>query len=512
MRLLVWLICVFEWSNLFFFKQKTAYEIYQCDWSSDVCSSDLGIVEENPDFRDLSKLVYSVAPGTVLDDIVDLQRAYAIVKVESAETTDETEIHAQHLLIGFKGSQLQDATRSKEDALKLAKELRVKATPENFDKLVRDNSEEPNAKNSGGDLGYFTKDTMVPEFQEAVAPQKTGTISEPVETAFGYHLIYKIDERKKKKTHVRLIEINKTQKTDIVPPDQWKNTDLTGRQLESASVEFDQRSGSVQVSLQFNKEGSDLFAELTKKNLGKQIAIFLDGEVISAPVVQAEILGGRAVISGNFTVDDAKLLSRRLQAGALPIPIELIAQNTVGPSLGSVSLTKSLMAGLIGFLLVALYMLAIYRLPGLVAVLSLILYAAIISAIFKLIPVTLTLSGIAGFILSIGIAVDANVLVFERLKEELKEGKTTKIALEDAFRRAWPSIRDGHATVLISSGVLFWFTSSIIKGFALTLGIGTLLSLFTAVVTTRTILRFLLRTKLADANFLYFKPKTSSEN
>ena len=273
-------------------------------------------------------------------------------------------------------------------------------------------------------------------------------------------------------------------------------------------MEFDQQTGGVQVSLQFNNEGSDLFSELTKNNIGQQIAIFLDGEVISAPVVQTEILGGRAVISGNFGIEEAKLLARRLQAGALPIPIELIAQNTVGPTLGAASLEKSLWAGLIGFILVAIYMLLLYRLPGLAAILSLFLYAAISAAIFKLLPVTLTLSGIAGFILSIGIAVDANVLVFERLKEELKEKKGTTGALEDAFRRAWPSIRDGHVTVLISCAVLFWFTSSIIKGFAFTLGIGTVLSLFTAVVTTRTLMRFLLRTKLADMNWLYFKPKS----
>ncbi len=473
---------------------------------------DIGIVSENFEFSEIGEYVYDLPAGTVLDELVDMHRSFAVVKVESVEETGETEIHARHLLIGYEGSALEGATRSKEEALALIEELKAKATPASFEILVQDNSEEPGADETGGDLGYFSKGIMVPEFEEVVFPQETGTISDVVETAFGYHLIQKIDEREKKNIGLRIIEINKTQETDIVPQDLWQNTELTGKQLESAAVEFDQHSGSVQVSLQFDKEGGDLFADLTKRNIGQQIAIFLDGEVISAPVVQAEIFGGRAVITGNFTIDEAKLLSRRLQAGALPIPIELIAQNTVGPSLGAASLAKSLMAGLIGFLLVALYMLIIYRLPGFSAIISLLLYAAIIAAIFKLIPVTLTLSGIAGFILSIGIAVDANVLVFERLKEELSEGRGTKSALEDAFRRAWPSIRDGHVTVLISCAVLFWFTSSIIKGFALTLGIGTLLSLFTAVVTTRTILRFLLRTKLADMNFLYFKPNTSTEN
>lgn len=474
---------------------------------------DVGFVNENPEYEEVGDYVYDLPAGTVLDELVDTHRSFAIVKVEEVQETDEEEVSARHLLIGFEGSALEGATRTKEEARALIEELRAKADPSNFEILTQDNSEEPGADESGGDLGYFPKGVMVPEFEEAVFAQETGTISEPVETAFGFHLIHKMDQRNKKNIRLRVIEINKTLESDIVPPPEpWKNTELTGRQLESAAVEFDPNSGVVQVGLQFNKEGGDLFAELTKRNLGQQIAIFLDGEVISAPVVQAEIIGGRAVISGNFSIEEAKLLARRLQAGALPIPIELIAQNTVGPTLGAASLEKSLMAGLIGFLLVALYMLIIYRLPGLAAILSLVLYAAISAAIFKMIPVTMTLSGIAGFILSIGIAVDANVLVFERLKEELKEKKGTTVALEDAFRRAWPSIRDGHVTVLISCAVLFWFTSSIIKGFALTLGIGTLLSLFTAVVTTRTMLRYLLRTKLADWNALYFKPKSETEN
>lgn len=471
---------------------------------------DVGFVDDNSPYKEIADHVYDLAPGTVFNEIVEGEKSYMVVKVEEVQDTGEDEVHARHLLIAYKGSAANTATqRTKEEARAFIEELKKKATPDNFEILVQDNSDEPGASETGGDLGYFTRGSgLVPEFEEAVFAQKTGTISDVVETAFGFHLIQKIDERPKKNIRLRIIEIKKTTESDIVPPPEaWKNTQLTGKQLQSATVEFDQQTGSVQVSLQFNKEGGDLFADLTKRNIGKQIAIFLDGEIISAPVVQTEILGGRAVISGNFTVNEAKLLARRLQAGALPIPIELIAQNTVGPTLGAASLDKSLWAGLIGFILVAIYMLAVYRLPGFAALLSLVLYATISVSIFKLLPVTLTLSGIAGFILSIGIAVDANVLVFERLKEELKEGKGTTVGLEDAFRRAWPSIRDGHVTVLISCAVLFWFTSSIIKGFALTLGIGTILSLFTAIITTRTIMRFLLRTRLANLNWLYFKPK-----
>jgi preprotein translocase subunit SecD len=197
----------------------------------------------------------------------------------------------------------------------------------------------------------------------------------------------------------------------------------------------------------------------------------------------------------------------------LPVPIALIAQQTVGPTLGSDSLTRSLDAGLAGFALVAIFMILLYRLPGLVSIVALVLYAGLSMAIFKLIPVTLTLSGIAGFILSLGIAVDANVLTFERLKEELGESKGLSLALEDAFRRAWLSIRNGHMTVLISCAVLYWFSSSIIRGFALTLAVGTIISLFTAVVSTRTILRLLAGTGLARFGWLFMKktetPKTS---
>jgi protein-export membrane protein SecD len=340
---------------------------------------------------------------------------------------------------------------------------------------------------------------MVPSFESAAFAIPKGTISDVVETEFGFHLIHKQDERTVRDARVRAVEIRKTIEADIVPPpDRWKSTPLTGRQLQSAKLDFDQYLGSVQVSLQFNDEGSQLFADITKRNVGRQVAIFLDGELISDPIVQQEIIGGRAVITGSGDVEEAKLLARRLNAGALPVPITLIAQQTVGPTLGADSLTKSLNAGLIGFVLVALFAILLYRLPGAAAVVVLIIYAALNAAMYKLVPITLTLSGIAGFILSIGMAIDSNVLVFERLKEELKEeGRSLVTALEDSFKRAWPSIRDGHITILISCAVLFWFSSSIIKGFALTLALGTLISLFTATVTTRAVLRALVHSPMA---------------
>jgi preprotein translocase subunit SecD len=306
---------------------------------------------------------------------------------------------------------------------------------------------------------------------------------------------------------VRVSLFHKTTAAELAPNEEWKNTELTGKNLKRAVVNFDQ-TGIPQISLQFDDEGAELFGEITKRNVGKPVAIFLDGEALSVPTVQAEITGGQAVITGTFTVPEAKLLAQRLQAGALPVPIALIAQQSVGPTLGQASVDQSLRAGLLGFLLIMIFMILLYRVPGLFAILALVLYAGVSFALFKTIPVTLTLSGIAGFILSLGIAVDANVLVFERLKEELAEDKTLVQALEEAFRRAWPSIRDGHVTVLISCAVLYWFSSSIIKGFALTLAIGTIMSLFTAVFACRTMLRAVALTPLAKSGWLFLKPRS----
>lgn len=267
-------------------------------------------------------------------------------------------------------------------------------------------------------------------------------------------------------------------------------TGLNGKHLQRAQVVFDPNTLQAQVQLNLTEEGGKLFAQITKRNIGKQVAIYLDGVAISAPVVESEIANNQAVITGNFTPNEAKLLATRLNSGALPVPIKLISQQTVGASLGSESLDKSLNAIMYGFLLVALFMILFYRLPGVASVLALVVYVAIVAAIYKFLPVTLTLAGIAGFILSLGIAVDANVLIFARMREELHEGKPLSVAMHEGFRRAWLSIRDSHVTTLIGAAGLYIFTTSIVKGFALTLSIGVLTSLFTATVVTRTILYF----------------------
>ncbi|PIR41391.1 MAG: protein translocase subunit SecD [Candidatus Yanofskybacteria bacterium CG10_big_fil_rev_8_21_14_0_10_46_23] len=284
----------------------------------------------------------------------------------------------------------------------------------------------------------------------------------------------------------------------------FKPTDLTGRHIQNAQVSFQKQVAiSPEVVLNLTGEGATLFEAITQRNLGKQIAIYLDGQPISAPVVQSVINGGGAIISGNFTLNEAKELVTRLNAGALPVPINLVSQQTVGASLGQASVGQSLKAGLIGLLLVALYMIVFYRLPGGVAVFALAIYTVIVLMIYKILPVTLTLAGVAGFILSLGIAVDANVLIFARMREELKSGREIRSAVEEGFHRAWHSIRDTHVTTLIGAIGLYLFSASIVKGFALTLGIGVLVSLFTATVVTKESLLILLKGRLAKVPWLF---------
>lgn len=275
-------------------------------------------------------------------------------------------------------------------------------------------------------------------------------------------------------------------------------TNLTGKDFKSATVTFNQQTSEPEISIVFNGDGSKKFADMTKRNVGKPIAIVLDGQIISAPRVQQEITDGNAQITGSFTVDTAKKLALQLNAGALPVPVKLVEQRTVGPTLGQDSVETSLAAGLIGLFLVACFMVFFYRLPGVLAVGALLLYASFMVALFKLIPVTLTLAGIAGFILSIGIAVDANILIFERMKEELRDGKGLSSAIEIGFSRAFPSIRDSNVASLLMSGVLYAFGSGTIRGFAVTLALGVVVSLFTAITVTRTLLRLVARTKLGN--------------
>ncbi len=271
------------------------------------------------------------------------------------------------------------------------------------------------------------------------------------------------------------------------------STELTGRYLKGADVAFDQYSNQAMVTLQFNDEGATLFAEITKKNVGLPLAVFIDGELMTAPIVQQEITGGTAQITGGtggFTVEEARNLVQSFNAGALSAPIKLINQRKVSASAATDALNDIIFAGLIGTAAVLLFMAVYYRSLGLVAGLALIIYTILSLAVFKLVPnFTMTLAGIAGFILSIGMAVDANILIFERTKEELKGGHSKEQSIEEGFKRAWSSIKDSNTSTVITAIILYVFTSSFVKGFALTLGMGVLVSMFSAIFVTRTILR-----------------------
>ena len=310
-----------------------------------------------------------------------------------------------------------------------------------------------------------------------------------------------------------------TPTTVATPTEKIYTTILTGRQLAKADVGFDQLGKPI-IQFEFKDDGPRIFSDFTTKNVQKYMAIVLDKRVISCPVINSPITDGAGIIEGSFTIDSAKALVVVLKYGALPVALEVLENRTVGPTLGQDSVQKSFVAGAVGLLIVAFFMLVYYRLPGLLADMALIIYALTTFALFKLIPVTLTLPGIAGFILSVGMAVDANILIFERMKEELRAGKTLGAAIEAGFARAWTSIRDSNASTLITCVILFWFGmnfgASIIKGFALTLAIGVLVSLFTAITVSRTFLRLMVNTEYAKNLWLFGinteKPAANDKN
>ena len=281
------------------------------------------------------------------------------------------------------------------------------------------------------------------------------------------------------------VKVGPDGKVNLDASQQYVSTELTGRYLKKATLEFDQNTREPKVGLQFDDTGTKLFDQITKDNVGKTVAIYLDGAPISAPVVREEIPSGQAVISGNFTPTEAKQLVGRLNSGALPVPITLLSTQTIGAILGNNAVHAGVKAAIIGFLIIALFLILWYRLPGLIAVLALCIYVLVILTLFKLMPVTLTAAGMAGFIISIGIAVDANVLIFERVKEELRSGRTISDAVATGFSRAWFSIRDSNISSIITAIILFWFGTSLIKGFALTLGMGVLVSMLSAITITR---------------------------
>ena len=301
----------------------------------------------------------------------------------------------------------------------------------------------------------------------------------------------------------------------------WESSGLSGEDLKRAEVATD-NVGNWIISLQFNLQGAEKFAKLTREFLNYPIAIYFNGQNISQPTVQSEITGGMAQITGQFTLDEAKKVVDFLNAGALPVPAEIVEENTVGPTLGADSLDKSKNAGIIGIIAVMLFMMFQYRAPGVIANVSLVVYSLIVFAIFKMIPVTLTLAGIAGFILSIGMAVDANILIFERTKEELKAGRTLFTAINSGFDRAFTSIFDSNMSTIIICAILYFLGSNIVKGFALTLAIGVMVSMFSAITVTKNLMHLVFGTgqlkypalfglKESDINQAYEAAETQRE-
>ncbi|MBT6690737.1 protein translocase subunit SecD [Candidatus Parcubacteria bacterium] len=386
---------------------------------------------------------------------------------------------------------------------------------EDFTTLAQEYSEDPTSAINGGDLDWTERGKFVPEFDQAIFDNLTkGEISsELIESQFGYHVIKKVDERI---NEAGVIEVRSAHILFRRPDADllnitWDDTGLSGKDIKKAQLSFDNTTQEPLVLLRFNDDGKELFAQLTADHVGEPIGIFLDGLLRSSPVVQEPIKDGSAQISGNFNITEAKQLVKDLNLGALPVPIELISQQTVGATLGETSVEKSLLAGIIGLIAAALFMLAFYRLPGLLSVISLAIYTILTLAIFELIPVTMTLAGVAGFILSIGMAVDANILIFERTKEELYNGKSLHTSIENGFTRAWPSIRDSNISSIITCIILAWFGTSIIKGFAITLAIGILMSMFSAITVTRTFLRMIVSKKLEGKLALFGVNKTHKE-
>ena len=486
-------------------------------------------VQEEALPADLKTVITALMPLQISDIVTAGDKLYLVKlldKKAAVEAADE--VHARHILISYQGAERADAkvTRTKEEAQKLAQEVLEKAQQgQDFKTLAGTYTDDPSGKTTGGDLGFFAKGAMVPAFEEAVWNLSNNAFAAVTETPFGFHVIQKLESKATPATpatysyaQIALPVAEKTQmealekrvKEDIkykysvisfsTKPDDWKaalgksGTALTGKYFKRAEVTSDQGMNYA-VSIEFNDEGAKLFEEITERLVNKPLAIFVGGELISSPTVREKISAGKAQISGNFSLDQANQLARDLNTGAIAAPIVLAGQQTVGATLGAEALDSSLLAGLIGLILVAIFMLVYYAVPGLLADIALVLYTVVVVAVVKIFGVVMTLAGIAAVIMSIGIAVDANVLIFERLKEEIRKGKNIASAIDLGFERAWSSIRDSNVSSVITAVILFWFGSSIIRGFALMLIIGILVSLFSAIFITRALLQLFLHTK-----------------
>lgn len=482
----------------------------------------------------------STKPGALTN--VDREDGSANLLFIRSFTPGQEQVKVSHILVAFSGANAAtaDVTRTKEEALLRAQELKKQLDGgASFEELARTQSDGPSAENAGS-LGAISRGDLVPAFEDVAFQALPNVISDPVETPFGYHLIrtdapptttadrasYDIlsltgsnasARATLLKTRLENGEVKRMEDAITLrllffslQPTGWKDTALNGKHFRSAAVTLDPTTNLPIVQILFDTEGGTMFQELTKRNIGKRIAIFVGGELVSAPTVQAEISGGSAVITGAGTIQDAQQLAQDLNTGAIPAPIYLSGQRTVEATLGAQALQTSLLAGIVGALIVMLYMLLVYRFLGVIANIALTIYALIFLAMLKL-PlflvtdqyIVLTLAGAAGLILSIGMAVDTNVLVFERVKEELKRGKLLKTAVEIGFEKAWPSIRDSNIATIITCALLFMIGTSIVRGFAVTLGLGVIVSMFTGMIIARWISRKIAKWPIAQQAWLF---------
>lgn len=468
-------------------------------------------------------------------EILELEEQLRVYQLNSRVENQE-EVKASHILVAYQGAERADAevTRTKEEAEEEAERIlaEAQADPSAFADLAQEYSDGPSGPD-GGDLGFFGTGVMTPAFEEAAFDMQVGELSEVVETDFGFHIINVTDRKQAggETLNVQLLAVenseeNRAQLEEIaermdgyevsndetyysyeeisfdVTSSPWKPTGLDGSHFKYASATQDPITGVPVVSIEFNNEGARLFEEITERLVGQPLAIFVGGELISDPNVTEKIIGGQATINGQFNWQEASTLAQDLNTGALDAPILLTGQYTISATLGDNALQFSLVAGVIGLIALAVFMIVYYRLFGFFAVLALGVYSVIIIFILKTTALVMTLAGIAGIILSVGMAVDANILIFERTKEELKEGHSFSVAVETGFRRAWSSIRDSNVSSLITCAILFSFGNSIIKGFAVMLALGIIVSMFTAITVTRAFLRTLAGKKVAKNDFL----------
>ncbi len=471
-----------------------------------------------------------------VSEVAEADGALKLYKLTS-KSNPEPQVRASHILLAYKGAERAPAevTRSKRDAQKEAEAVlkKVKEDPALFGRLTAQYSDDPGSKQNQGDLGFFARGQMTAAFEETAFRMQPGDIvKRPVETEFGFHIIKMVERNDNPEVTVDLqvmslpvTEANRakleaarkrvekhsvTKKEEQfefrelvydLSPDPWKATGLDGSRFKFASVSYDQLGNPV-VDIRFDDEGAKLFEDLTGRLTGKPMAIFVGGDLISQPRVNEKIAGGNAVISGSFDLKSALALANDLNTGAIDAPIVLSGQRTISATLGENALKVSVYAGALGLLCLVLFMVLYYRLLGVFAVIALGIYSIIIVFLLNVTPIVMTLAGIAGIILSIGMAVDANILIFERTKEEIRSGKPFASAIQAGFERAWSSIRDSNASSLITCAILWFFGNSIIRGFALMLALGILVSMFTAINVTRALIRTIAGTRAAEGGFL----------